>query len=837
MSSTPHGQGSLLPHRLAFVGRTRGGLARAVLGVAVSGVLVLGLACASAQAAVVHVGGQSYGVALRQAGSSALASPVAQLKAPQFAKGEAGPPLAYGGGPLMLSAKFYAIFWGPSGSFAPSYENSITQYLKGLQADSGKLTNDYSVITQYTDGTGAHITSNVSFVTSVDDTMAYPAVVAGSSCASDPNAGNPCVTDPQIRTEIQRLIAANGWETDPASAPVAEYLLFTPQNVDSCDSAGAGGSCTFSASGAYCGYHAEITNVNGGSNVAIYSNGPYQSGCDSGNAPGGVSGDVDADGALDTLVHELGESATDPAPSTGYTDSSGLEVGDKCQNGASNNDQPLGGSATASPPTLYNQVINGADYYTQTLWSNAPTQTPSSTAAAGCLQRLGPSPQFTPPTAVVAGDPQQFDGSTSYSASGAISSYTWSFGDGTPTASGATVSHTFAAGGTYTVTLTVSDTAGNATTQTAAVTVAPPNSQILTVTPAGTGTGTVTSSPTGINCGATCSASFPTSAQVTLTAAPATGSTFAGFSGGGCSGSATTCTVTLSSNQTVTATFNSTVPKSTLTVTPAGTGTGTVTSSPTAINCGATCSADFDSGTIVTLTAKPDPGDAFAGFSGGGCSGSATTCAVTLSSSQTVTATFTALPPPHVLTVTPAGTGTGTVTSNPTGINCGTTCSGNFNDGTIVTLTAVAANGSTFAGFSGGGCTGTGPCTVTLTSDTTITATFTATVVAAPTTLVANPYLLYLTPSATLRSNGKGVPGQLITFTANGKQICTATTNKQGFAKCSQWLAGFVMVVKAGGYHAAFAGTPTLTPSSANAGLFSITFGRRQARHGTRPRH
>jgi hypothetical protein len=110
-------------------------------------------------------------------------------------------------------------------------------------------------------------------------------------------------------------------------------------------------------------------------------------------------------------------------------------------------------------------------------------------------------------------------------------------------------------------------------------------------------------------------------------------------------------------------------------------------------------------------------------------------------------------------------------------------------------------------------------------------------VVAAPTTLVANPYLLYLTPSATLRSNGKGVPGQLITFTANGKQICTATTNKQGFAKCSQWLAGFVMVVKAGGYHAAFAGTPTLTPSSANAGLFSITFGRRQARHGTRPRH
>ena len=66
----------------------------------------------------------------------------------------------------------------------------------------------------------------------------------------------------------------------------------------------------------------------------------------------------------------------------------------------------------------------------------------------------------------------------------------------------------------------------------------------------------------------------------------------------------------------------------------------------------------------------------------------------------------------------------GTVTSNPSGINCGSTCSANYDSGTSVTLTASPNSGYTFTGWSGGGCSGTGTCTVTMTAATSVTAYF-----------------------------------------------------------------------------------------------------------------
>jgi hypothetical protein len=243
----------------------------------------------------------------------------------------------------------------------------------------------------------------------------------------------------------------------------------------------------------------------------------------------------------------------------------------------------------------------------------------------------------------------------------------------------------------------------------------------LTVSRAGNGAGSVSSSPSGINCGATCSAQYANGTMVTLTATAATGSTFTGWSGGGCSGTGT-CEVTLNADTSVTATF--TLNKYTLTVSKAGAGSGSVSSSPAGINCGATCSAQYDYGTVVTLTATAAAGSTFSGWSGGGCSGTGT-CVVTIDQARSVTATFDVPPPPQTLTVTKAGTGSGTVTSSPTGINCGATCSAQYANGTSVTLTAVAATGSTFTGWSGA-CSGTATCTVTMDQARSVTATFDA---------------------------------------------------------------------------------------------------------------
>jgi hypothetical protein len=96
---------------------------------------------------------------------------------------------------------------------------------------------------------------------------------------------------------------------------------------------------------------------------------------------------------------------------------------------------------------------------------------------------------------------------------------------------------------------------------------------------------------------------------------------------------------------------------------------------------------------------------------------------VSLTASTTVSATF--VRQSFALTVGKTGAGSGTVTSTPAGINCGTTCSASYPGGTAVTLTAKADRASSiFAGWSGGGCTATASCTVSVTAATTITATF-----------------------------------------------------------------------------------------------------------------
>lgn len=250
----------------------------------------------------------------------------------------------------------------------------------------------------------------------------------------------------------------------------------------------------------------------------------------------------------------------------------------------------------------------------------------------------------------------------------------------------------------------------------------------LTVNKSGAGSGTVTSSPGTINCGSTCSNTFNVGSSITLTAAPAAGSGFSGWSGA-CTGIDLTCTFTLSTPSSVTANFTPLYNLHTSAVS-INNGSGSISSSPagspSAISCGTSifngfiCDSGYLPNTVVTLTATPDTNTVFSGWSN--CSApSGNQCTVTMDAAKNVGATFTA----NTLSISKSGSGSGTVSSVPAAIDCGATCSGSFNAGATVQLTAAADKFSAFTGWSGA-CSGTSPiCQVAMNAPTGATANFT----------------------------------------------------------------------------------------------------------------
>lgn len=150
----------------------------------------------------------------------------------------------------------------------------------------------------------------------------------------------------------------------------------------------------------------------------------------------------------------------------------------------------------------------------------------------------------------------------------------------------------------------------------------------VTVTVAVVGRGLVVSNPAGIRCEPTCTATFPPGTVVTLTAVPAAGWTFAGWSNG-CTG-AGTC---IPGSSPVTAIFTQNQPTCVLGA--EVTGAGQVVSSPAGINCGPDCRESYPCGTVVTLTALASPGGVFLGWSGP-CAGAAGVCTVAVSDPLTI---------------------------------------------------------------------------------------------------------------------------------------------------------------------------------------------------------
>lgn len=187
---------------------------------------------------------------------------------------------------------------------------------------------------------------------------------------------------------------------------------------------------------------------------------------------------------------------------------------------------------------------------------------------------------------------------------------------------------------------------------------------------------------------------YDSGAVVKLTAVPAAGYEFTGWSGG-LMGATNPGSITMDAAKSVTATFA--LKKFALTV--SATNGGSVTKSPDA--------GQYDSGTVVALTATHAPGYTFTEWSGG-LTGTTSSGTVTMNSAKSVMATFTI----KKFTLTTSATD-GTITRSPVGTQ--------YDSGTVVTLTAAPAGGFTFNGWSGdlsgttnvGSITMTGPKSVT----------------------------------------------------------------------------------------------------------------------------
>ncbi len=296
-------------------------------------------------------------------------------------------PVVYHGGQTMTGGvTVHLIFWAAPGfSFqgAPpgskSYEALIGQYYTDVHVAStgtsgGTCTaaacNDFTVEPQYgfgttpggiTSGDNSIAFSNTSAtfsgtqtLSSADDVILDSSPYPAGGCTSPLNT-KACVTDPQVQAEVDNIIQHTSGT--PRGLHNLWYV-FLPPDVDECIVANVCGTNAFG------GYHS-LANV--GNGVDIYAVTP-----DPIIATGGINSGLDPQGnpnaelVIDIADHETNEAMTDPE-GVEWMDPNGFEMADKCEFGPQRG-TPLGYAADGSP---FNQVINGHQYLTQEMWSQA----------------------------------------------------------------------------------------------------------------------------------------------------------------------------------------------------------------------------------------------------------------------------------------------------------------------------------------------------------------------------------------------------------------------------------------------------------------------------------
>lgn len=395
---------------------------------------------------------------------------------------------SHGGGVIHANETF-ALVWDPHphNDYAAPY---VEQFLRDVADGSGSFGSPFSIAPQYTDA-GGRAANSWLYGGGYDYSNAYPTngcVVSGTHHYASTPAGltdidnDICLTDAQIKSELQSMVTQSGLigRTQPGHTPM--LVLLTPPGVETClDSTGdlcsANSDPTQPPGSAadpapqFCSYHSQ---VNVGGTVLDYVVQPWstQSNCDEPDAtPSLPTGAVDPDTLAQAmgarLVSPLSEamiaSTVNPA-FNGWFALDGSEIND-------NGCIPLNLG-------LDKATVGSSAYFLQREFNNGGTLI-DDPFASPCAPSVGLDPQFVVPSPIDAGDVVEFDGSKSRSTLEVPrANFSWSFGDGT-SAVGPSVVHSYSRGGTYTVTLRVTDRGGNVATTSQQVVVLGPSGQLV----------------------------------------------------------------------------------------------------------------------------------------------------------------------------------------------------------------------------------------------------------------------------------------------------------------------------------------------------------------------
>jgi hypothetical protein len=362
----------------------------------------------------------------------------------------------HSGGSVVHGNETFALVWQPIPykQYAAPY---VEQFLRDVADGSGTLTSPYAETTQYMDPSG-RVGNTSLYSGGYSDATAYPA----NGCTN--SEGNPiCLTDAQLKPELAAMVAQNrlAGRIQPGYTPL--LVLITPPGVEVCLDAAAhlcsANSDSTHVPAQFCSYHSQFTDpVSGVAFAYVVQPWTALTKCDEPDVPvltGVVATQTWANNMGARLVSPLSQAEIATLVNPGLNGWFALDGSEVNDNGGcmpvKDLDTVTVGHSPQNPYYLQGEFNNGGAIV------NDPFSPP-------CAPNVGLDPNFVVPSPINNGDVVEFDGSEPHSTLLVPrANFRWDFGDGT-TAVGPSAVHSFAKGGTYTVTLQVTDRGGNVAT-------------------------------------------------------------------------------------------------------------------------------------------------------------------------------------------------------------------------------------------------------------------------------------------------------------------------------------------------------------------------------------